>query len=76
MNNMEFTMNLSDMQFILDISNRMHLTVNETVKFIKDITTNEGFWWWGNVNDVCSHEEIDRYVKLADIAGYVGWYCK
>jgi hypothetical protein len=68
---MEFTMNLSDMEFILDISNRMHLTVNETVDFIKDITTNEGFWWWGNINSVCSHEEIDRYVKLADIAGYI-----
>ena len=71
MNNMEFTMNLSDMQFILDISNRMNLSVERTKAFIEDIVTHNDFacllWWFGNVKSVCTPDELNRYMELAHI---------
>jgi len=67
----EFTMKVSDMEFILDISNRMNLSVESIKSFIKDIVTHNEFacllWWFGNVKSVCTPAELNRYMGLAHI---------
>lgn len=67
----EFTMTVSDIEFILDISNRMNLSVESTKAFIKDIVTHNEFacllWWFGNVKSVCTPDELNRYMELAHI---------
>ena len=67
----EFTMTVSDIAFIFDISNRMNLSVESTKSFIKDIVTHNDFacllWWFGNVKSVCTPVELTRYMELAHI---------
>lgn len=71
MSDVEFTMTVSDIEFILDISHRMSLSIESTKAFIKDIVTHNNFacllWWFGNVKSVCAPDELNRYIELTHI---------
>lgn len=67
----EFTMTVSNIEFILDISNRMNLSIESIKAFIKDIVTHNDFacllWWFGNVKSIYTPNELNRYIELAHI---------